>query len=388
MKNKIFISVYQALPNFGSENHIGFYIINKLLKEDNFDLYLFTPVENRTAIKSFYSKDYPSNLHFIDFEYSFLLNIFKPDPTKYSQYMSNILWALNLKRYLRKNTTNFDLYYQINPSSFWSYNGLINQVRPTLLGPLMGYRMPRRGLWKYLNFPSKIFEMVRLIVIKSPYAFINKSRILKSDTHVFVGGDKNIFNNDKYINLSHSLSIEVDKIDRIKPKTPTIILAGRFTDIKGYEIAIEALGRVDREFIVNIYGDGPRENHIKNCIDKYNLSSKFNFKGHVSQDELIKDMSSSNLLIAPYIRDSASLLVSEALYSSLPVVTISETGPANVCSYFNPELSKISSGVGDKLIASLGEDITYFLDNFIDVDPKPASNFGDDIITEIKNILV
>ena len=27
MKNKIFISVYQALPNFGSENHIGFYII-------------------------------------------------------------------------------------------------------------------------------------------------------------------------------------------------------------------------------------------------------------------------------------------------------------------------------------------------------------------------
>ena len=44
--------------------------------------------------------------------------------------------------------------------------------------------------------------------------------------------------------------------------------------------------------------------------------------------------------------------------------------------------------MGDRLIASLGEDITYFLDNFIDVDPKPASNFGDDIITEIKNILV
>ena len=59
MKNKIFISVYQALPNFGSENHIGFYIINKLLKEDNFDLYLFTPVENRTAIKKFLFKRLP-----------------------------------------------------------------------------------------------------------------------------------------------------------------------------------------------------------------------------------------------------------------------------------------------------------------------------------------
>ena len=80
-------------------------------------------------------------------------------------------------------------------------------------------------------------------------------------------------------------------------------------------------------------------------------------------------------------------MVSEALYAGLPVVTISDTGPSSVCSFFNSNLSKISKGTGDDLIENLKNNIEYYLDNFFIEDPKPASDFGKDILKKIDEIL-
>ena len=111
-------------------------------------------------------------------------------------------------------------------------------------------------------------------------------------------------------------------------------------------------------------------------------------KGYVeTREELISAMASSNVFIAPYIRESASIMVSEALYAGLPVVTISGTGPSSVCSFFNSNLSKISEGTGNVLIENLKNNIEYYLDNFFIEDPKPVSEFGKDILKKIDEII-
>ena len=386
MNKKIFISVFQAIPNIGSENHVGFYIINRLLKEE-YDIFLFTPDVNKIAIKDHYSGNYPDNLNFIEANYPLLLRIFKPNPYKYTQYVSNILWELYLRKYTKQNNKDFDLYYQINPSSWWAYNGLINNTHPTLIGPLMGFRFPRKGLWKYLGIKSKLFEFIRMFLLKSPYASINKRRILKSDTYVLLDGDLNIFNKDEYTNTSHTLSLDVSTSERQEPQIPKIILGGRLVDTKGYAIALECLSRIPRNFNVDIYGEGPAEQAIYNLIKKFNLETKVELKGMVNRSDFIKNMLNANVLIAPYVRENASLLVAEALYNSLPVVTISETGPASVCKLFNPELYRISYGYKDELIESMSKDVTYFIDNFTSMDPKPSGNFGNDIVNKINEIL-
>ena len=386
MNKKIFISVFQAMPNIGSENYVGFYIINRLLKEEH-DIYLFTPVVNRNAIKAHYSNNYPNNLNFIEVNYPLWLNIFKPNPYKYNQYVSNILWELYLSKYIKQNNQKFDLYYQINPSSWWAYNGLIKNSYPTLIGPLMGFRFPRKGLWKYLRIKSKIFELIRLSILKSPYALINKRRIVKSDCHVLIDGEINIFNIDEYTNTSHTLSLDLSTSQRVEPKIPKVILAGRLVDTKGYSIALECLSKITREFTVDIYGEGPAEQYISNLIKEYKLEAKVDIKGKITRSDFMKKMSNANVLIAPYIRENASLLVAESLYNSLPVVTISETGPANVCDFFNPGLYRISHGYKDELIDNMAKDVTYFIDNFISMDPKPSGNFGDDVVKKINEIL-
>ena len=122
-------------------------------------------------------------------------------------------------------------------------------------------------------------------------------------------------------------------------------------------------------------------------IKKYNLEDKTIFKGYVDTRELATAMSSSNVFVAPYIRENASLMVSEALYAGLPVVTISDTGPSSVCSFFNSNLSKISEGTGDVLIENLKNNIEYYLDNFFIEDPKPASDFAKDILNKVDRII-
>jgi len=387
MNKNIFATAFQATPNVGSENFVGFNILLTLIN-NGFNVHLYTPLFNQVEIMNYYQNDLPKNLFFPEVRDSIALKIFKPDPLKYSQYISNFLWEINIKKYLKYNDIDYDLYYHINPSSWWAYNGMVNNASPVLLGPLMGYRFPRQGLWSYLKVKSFIFELVRLIILKSPYALFNKSKIIKSTSEVLIDGEKNIFNIDRYKNVSHTLSGVDTHKNRVKPEIPKVILSGRFVDIKGYPIALKCLKEIKKDFIIEIYGRGPEENNINKLIKKYNLEDKTIMKGFdETREDLNAAMSSANVFIAPYIRENASLMVSEALYAGLPVVTISETGPSSVCSFFNSKLSKISYGTGDALIKDLKNNIEYYLDNFVIEEPEPSSNFGKEILKTIEEII-
>ena len=386
MNKNIFVTAFQTMPNVGSENYVGFYIV-KTLVDKGYDVHLYTPLLNQLEIRNYYQDDLPKNLFFPKVKDSNMLKIFKPDPLRYSQYISNIFWEISIKTYLKNNDFEYDLYYHINPSSWWAYNGMVNNASPVLIGPLMGYRFPRKGLWSYLKFKSIIFELIRLMILKSPYALFNKRKIIKSSSEVLIDGEKNIFNIDKYTNVSHTLGgIDTHK-NRVKPEIPKVILSGRFVDIKGYPIALKCLKEIEKDFIIEIYGSGPREQNIKKLIKKYMLEDKTIFKGYVDTKELLTAMSSANVFIAPYIRENASLMVSEALYAGLPVATFSDSGPSSVCSFFNSDLSKISEETGDALIEDLRSNIEYYLDNFIIENPRPVSNFAEDIIKKIEETI-
>ena len=386
MNKNIFVTAFQTMPNVGSENYVGFYIV-KTLVDKGYDVHLYTPLLNQLEIRNYYQDDLPKNLFFPKVKDSNMLKIFKPDPLRYSQYISNIFWEINIKTYLKYNDFEYDLYYHINPSSWWAYNGMVNNASPVLIGPLMGYRFPRKGLWSYLKFKSIIFELIRLMILKSPYALFNKRKIINSSCEVLIDGEKNIFNIDKYTNVSHTLGgIDTHK-NRVKPEIPKVILSGRFVDIKGYPIALKCLEEIEKDFIIEIYGSGPREQNIKKLIKKYMLEDKTIFKGYVDTKELLTAMSSANVFIAPYIRENASLMVSEALYAGLPVATFSDSGPSSVCSFFNSDLCKISEETGDALIEDLRSNIEYYLDNFIIENPRPVSNFAEDIIKKIEETI-
>ena len=151
MNKNIFVTAFQAMPNKGSENYVGFYIVNTLINK-GYNVYLYTPLINQVEIRNYFQDNLPKNLFFPKINDSIMLKIFKPDPLRYSQYISNIFWELNIKTYLKYNDFEYDLYYHINPSSWWAYNGMINNASPVLIGPLMGYRSVS---YTHLTLPTK-----------------------------------------------------------------------------------------------------------------------------------------------------------------------------------------------------------------------------------------
>ena len=100
MNKNIFVTAFQTMPNVGSENYVGFYIV-KTLVDKGYDVHLYTPLLNQLEIRNYYQDDLPKNLFFPKVKDSNMLKIFKPDPLRYSQYISNIFWEINIKTYLK-----------------------------------------------------------------------------------------------------------------------------------------------------------------------------------------------------------------------------------------------------------------------------------------------
>ena len=54
MNKNIFVTAFQAMPNKGSENYVGFYIVNTLINK-GYNVYLYTPLINQIEIRNYFS---------------------------------------------------------------------------------------------------------------------------------------------------------------------------------------------------------------------------------------------------------------------------------------------------------------------------------------------
>ena len=76
MNKNIFVTAFQAMPNKGSENYVGFYIVNTLINK-GYNVYLYTPLINQIEIRNYFHDNLPKNLFFPKINDSIMLKIFK-----------------------------------------------------------------------------------------------------------------------------------------------------------------------------------------------------------------------------------------------------------------------------------------------------------------------
>lgn len=142
----------------------------------------------------------------------------------------------------------------------------------------------------------------------------------------------------------------------VNEKKYTILMCGRFVEKKGYELGLRAVeelapsttptarspfpalrGRQEYDIAVNLIGEGPEEEKLKALAVELGIADKVKFLGKVGYEEIKKQMSRADLLLAPYRTakngDSEGIpnIIKEALAVGLPVVTTDHSG--------NPELA-------------------------------------------------
>jgi glycosyltransferase involved in cell wall biosynthesis len=122
--------------------------------------------------------------------------------------------------------------------------------------------------------------------------------------------------------------LDFEKIQGLKPSPAgsDVIFAGRLIPEKGVDLLIRTIPRVKEfypELKCSIIGDGPERNSLENLASNLNLEENIKFTGFLKdQEELLKVMKSSQVLVLPSRREGFGMVALEANACGLPVVVV------------------------------------------------------------------
>lgn len=118
--------------------------------------------------------------------------------------------------------------------------------------------------------------------------------------------------------------------DPIPPRTRTVLGVGRLTDVKRFDLLIEAWAQLHGEFpdwTVDIYGTGPQEQALKNQIAAHALEDRVRLLGVTSDLGPVYDR--AGLFCHPASFEGFGLVVGEAMAHGLPVVGFADCPGVN-----------------------------------------------------------
>jgi len=101
------------------------------------------------------------------------------------------------------------------------------------------------------------------------------------------------------------------------------VYVGRLVFYKNLEVVIKAINISRKEeprIKLIIVGDGPHKETLLKLTENLHLESHIEFRGHVTEDEKMKLISSSNALVLPSLCEGFGLVILEAFSQNRPVL--------------------------------------------------------------------
>ncbi len=117
-------------------------------------------------------------------------------------------------------------------------------------------------------------------------------------------------------------------IDKVLPKYPVVLFAGRFVSYKNLKMVIEVVGKISKITPVKLLliGTGPDEQSLKDYVRNHNLSSVVEFRASVPQLELFNNIKESTVSIGPAISEFNPNFILESLSFGKPVLLAQDNG--------------------------------------------------------------
>lgn len=130
------------------------------------------------------------------------------------------------------------------------------------------------------------------------------------------------FGEKKPIHVIHN-SIELVVEKKIEPSPFRFVYVGRLLFSKNLEVVIRAIGiakKKEPKIQLVIVGDGPHRKTLEKIVRGLGLESNIEFKGHLSDDEKIKEIQSSCSLVFPSVCEGFGIVLLESFACKRPVL--------------------------------------------------------------------
>jgi glycosyltransferase involved in cell wall biosynthesis len=172
---------------------------------------------------------------------------------------------------------------------------------------------------------SRILKKAVRIMINNASEAVAQSYNTKSNAEKYYRPDKKI--------QVIPLGFEQPTFKRVKRETLGmekdtfyLISIGRLIKRKGYEYLISALKDTDLDVKLLLIGDGPLENDLKKFSRELNIQDKIEFLGSVSEEKKFRYLSLADLYVLSSLHEGYGIVLQEAMYCSLPIVSTNNGG--------------------------------------------------------------
>ena len=109
------------------------------------------------------------------------------------------------------------------------------------------------------------------------------------------------------------------------PDVVKILAIGRLIPRKGFDCLIRSLPKAvemsERDFCVEIVGDGPQRNELIHIAERLGVSGKVSFAGTVPYERLAEKYQQADIFVLSSLAEGMPLVVLEAMASGLPIIS-------------------------------------------------------------------
>ncbi len=145
-----------------------------------------------------------------------------------------------------------------------------------------------------------------------------------------------------------------------------LVFIGRYLHLKGVDILFEALASItNKTWTLKMIGDGPLRNKWKRLSVKHAIEKKIQFIPVMANQDAMKIVEASDLLILPSRFDGWGVVINEALLRGVPVICSDRCGGQDLLQ---------ESWRGETFISESAEDLRRILQKRIDLGPPSSED--------------
>lgn len=361
----ILATAYAINPFKGSEDGMGWNFVMQIARFNK--VIAITRVNNKPHIEKF-MQAYPcpthENITFLYFDLPAWIRFWKKGNRGAMLYY--LLWQYGIVRFIKKQMIHYDIVHNLNFHNDWTPSFLWKLKKPFVWGPIGHHPpIPSEYLTPYAKsylIKDKLSWWLKNYFWK--YSF-NLLKTKRKAAHVFCMNSS--VPNTIRLNKNFSFMPSVATQDMgwnmaYKQEKFTLITAGRFVPLKGFDLAILSFARFINQCNplqkqtceLIIIGSGPEESFLKKLIIANGLESHVRLISWVNRDVLMNLFKNASAFLFPS-HEGAGMVVAEALSFGLPVICLDNAGPGQ---FINDECGyRIAPGNYDTTIQRLSDAI-------------------------------
>lgn len=331
----LLISAYGCEPLKGSEPGVGWNWVLQMAKNNK--LHVITRSNNEKSIKEHLPLNIAKNITFHYYDTNrFFLKLKNKEKGLYFYYFC---WQLGIIKIINKliNNHDFDFSIHLTFGSIWLPTFLPFFNVPFIWGPIGGGEGIPKSFLSMLPIKDRIIQASRYffkyLIYFNPFIIYPsyKATFIIARTNNTLNFIPPLFRKKATVFLETSMDTSIfnyKKENKFENKHVNIIITGRLVPFKNVITAIKSLAQLptNYKFSLKIIGSGPEKKRIKNEIEILKLNNKVSFFEEMSRENVLKELSKSDIYLFPSLREGGTWALMEAMAIGLPVICLKWSG--------------------------------------------------------------